>query len=64
MRRAGCTETARFPRHVSCSLTSLSQDVFETMHGPQWNITGNLKDLDVTDRLGALDLPVLVISGR
>jgi L-proline amide hydrolase len=34
------------------------------MQGPEWNVTGNLKDWDVTDRLGELDLPVLVTSGR
>ncbi len=34
------------------------------MQGPEWNVTGNLKDWDVTARLGQLDLPVLVTSGR
>src|SRR4029450_8316310 len=29
-----------------------------------WKVTGNLKDWDVTARLGQLDLPVLVTSGR
>jgi proline-specific peptidase len=52
------------PDHVRRSLMSLSEDVFETMHGPQWNVTGNLKDWDVTTRLGELDPPVLVTAGR
>jgi pimeloyl-ACP methyl ester carboxylesterase len=30
----------------------------------EWNVTGNLKDWDVTAALGQLDLPVLVTSGR
>jgi pimeloyl-ACP methyl ester carboxylesterase len=34
------------------------------MQGPEWNVIGNLKDWDVTARLGELDLPVLVTSGR
>ena len=34
------------------------------MQGPEWNVTGNIKDWDVTARLGELDLPVLVTSGR
>jgi L-proline amide hydrolase len=34
------------------------------MQGPEWNVTGNLKDWDVSARLGELDLPVLVTSGR
>ncbi len=34
------------------------------MQGPEWNVTGNLRDWDVTARLGQLDLPVLVTSGR
>jgi pimeloyl-ACP methyl ester carboxylesterase len=33
------------------------------MQGPEWNVTGNLKGWEVTDRLGELDLPVLVTSG-
>lgn len=43
---------------------NLSDDVYETMDGPQWNVTGNLKNWDFTARLGELDLPVLVTSGR
>ena len=34
------------------------------MWGTEWNITGNLKDWDVTARLGELDMPVLITSGR
>ena len=46
------------------SLTTISEDVYGTMQGPEWNVTGNLRDWDVTSRLGELALPVLVTSGR
>ena len=46
------------------SANNLSEDVYATMQGPEWNVTGNLKDWDVTARLGELDLPALVTSGR
>jgi proline-specific peptidase len=54
-----------FPAHLVRSVANLSQDVYQTMCGPaEWKVTGNLKDWDVTARLGQLDLPVLVTSGR
>jgi proline-specific peptidase len=53
-----------FPDHVMRSFTNVSEDVYATMQGPEWNVTGILKDWDVTARLGELDLPVLVTSGR
>ncbi len=53
-----------FPDHVMRSLTNLREEVYGTMQGPEWNVTGNLKDWDVTDRLGELALPVLITSGK
>lgn len=53
-----------FPEHVMRSFSNLSEDVYGTMQGPEWNVTGNLRDWDVTARLGELELPVLVTSGR
>ena len=53
-----------FPDHVMRSFMNLNEDVYGTMQGSEWNVTGNLKDWDVTARLGELDLPVLVTSGR
>lgn len=54
-----------WPEHLLRSFADLRQDVYEIMWGPaEWNVTGNLKDWDVTARLGELDLPVLVTSGR
>lgn len=34
------------------------------MQGPEWNVTGRLKDWDVTDRLTEIAVPALVTSGR
>ena len=45
------------------SFMNLSEDVYATMQGPEWHVTENLRDWDVTARLGELDLPVLVTSG-
>jgi proline-specific peptidase len=53
-----------WPEHVMRSFMNLREEVYGTMQGPEWNVTGNLKDWDVTARLGELDLPVLVTSGR
>jgi pimeloyl-ACP methyl ester carboxylesterase len=46
------------------SVNNISEDVYATLQGLEWNVTGNLKDWDVTARLGELDLPALVTSGR
>lgn len=59
-----CRLDLPWPDHVMRSFMNLSEDVYGTMQGPEWNVTGNLKSWDVTDRLGELDLPVLVTSGR
>ena len=53
-----------FPEHVLRSFTNMREEIYATMQGPEWNVTGNLKNWDVTDRLGELDLPVLITSGR
>jgi proline-specific peptidase len=52
------------PDHVMSSFMNGNDVIYGTMQGPEWNVTGNLKDWDVTARLGELDLPVLVTSGR
>lgn len=53
-----------FPGHVMRSFMSLREDVYGTMQGPEWNLTGNLKDWDVTARLGKLYPPVPITSDR
>jgi proline-specific peptidase len=53
-----------FPEHVMRSFMNMREEIYGAMQGPEWNVTGNLKDWDVSDRLGELDLPVLITSGR
>ncbi|MGP3684507.1 proline iminopeptidase-family hydrolase [Streptomyces sp. IBSNAI002] len=53
-----------WPDHLVRSLENWRPDVYEAMWGAEWHLTGNLKNWDVSARLGELDLPVLVTSGR
>ena len=46
-----------YPEHVLRSFLSISADVYEIMQGPEWHVTGNLKDWDVTARLGEIGCP-------
>jgi proline-specific peptidase len=40
-------------------------EVYHIMWGPsEWCVTGTLKDWDITDRLGEIQVPTLVIGGR
>ena len=53
-----------YPEPVMRSFSNPNMDVYATMQGPEWNVTGNLRDWDVTARLGELELPLLVTWGR
>jgi proline-specific peptidase len=53
-----------FPEHVIRSFTNMREEIYAIMQGPEWNVMGNLKHWDVTERLGELALRVLVTSGR
>src|SRR5262245_29898447 len=53
-----------WPDHVMRSFMNVREDIYGIMQGPEWTVTGNLKDWDVTKRLGELELPVLITSGR
>ena len=53
-----------WPDHLMRTFTGLREEIYGAMWGTEWNITGNLKDWDVTARLGELDMPVLITSGR
>ena len=53
-----------WPDHLMRTFTGLREEVYGAMWGVDWNITGNLKDWDVTACLGELDVPVLITSGR
>jgi proline-specific peptidase len=40
-------------------------EVYHSMNGPsEFHVIGTLKDWDITDRLGQIDVPTLVFSGR
>jgi L-proline amide hydrolase len=59
-----CRLDLPWPDHLMRSFNNLNEKIYGTMQGPEWNVTGNLKDWDVSARLGELNLPVLVTSGR
>jgi len=52
------------PAGVQASLRALNPAIYRAMVGTGLTFTGNMAGWDVIDRLGDLDLPVLVTSGR
>jgi L-proline amide hydrolase len=54
------------PDLVWASLAEHEQNehIYAVMQGPEWNVTGRIKDWDVTDRLAEITVPTLVTSGR
>jgi proline-specific peptidase len=58
-----CRLDLPWPDHLMRSFNNLNQEIYGTMQGPEWKVTGNLRDWDVSARLGEIDLPVLVTSG-
>jgi L-proline amide hydrolase len=53
------------PEILERARAKFGKQVYETMWGPnEFTVSGTLKDWDVTDRLGEIDLPVLITSGR
>jgi pimeloyl-ACP methyl ester carboxylesterase len=62
--RHGC-RIVPFPMPAVRTIAAMNRKVYETMWGPsEFFATGNLKDWDVTSRLGEIDIPTLLISGR
>lgn len=62
--RHGCRITP-LPMPALRTFAAMNRKVYETMWGPsEFLATGNLKDWDVTDRLGEIEVPTLLISGR
>ena len=54
-----------FPMPALRTFAAMNRKVYETMWGPsEFFATGNLKDWDVTVRLGEIDVPTLLVSGR
>jgi proline-specific peptidase len=53
------------PPALAQSRRQSSRQVYETMWGPtEFTVTGTLKEWDVIDRLGEIELPTLITSGR
>jgi proline-specific peptidase len=56
-----------WPEYVSRGFDNIAAnpEVYHTMNGPsEFHVVGLIKDWDITDRLGEIDVPTLVISGR
>jgi L-proline amide hydrolase len=56
-----------FPDCLNRSFAQMTADptVYHAMNGPsEFHVIGSLRDWDVTPKLGAVSVPVLVISGR
>jgi proline-specific peptidase len=51
---------------VECfQLLEANPEVYHSMNGPsEFHVIGTIKDWDITDRLGEIDVPTLVFSGR
>jgi proline-specific peptidase len=53
------------PEALLRARAKFGKQVYETMWGPnEFTVTGTLKDWDVIDRLGEIELPTLITSGR
>jgi proline-specific peptidase len=54
-----------WPEAVELSFEQMGTESYMAMNGPsEFNITGIIKDWDVTDELGTVEVPVLAIAGR
>lgn len=54
-----------YPKSLAFSFDHFNEEVYATLWGPnELEITGTLKDMDLTPQLGKLTLPVLITAGR
>jgi proline iminopeptidase len=54
-----------WPEELEYSFAELGEDSYVAMNGPsEFNITGVIKDWDVTGEIQRIDAPVLVLAGR
>jgi L-proline amide hydrolase len=56
-----------WPDYVVASFEAMESDptVYGTMNGPtEFTVVGTIKDFDITDRLGEIEVPVLLVSGE
>jgi L-proline amide hydrolase len=57
--------TDAWPDGLNRSFAKFNPEIYNTMQGPnEFVITGTLKDWEISDRLGEIDVPTLVTSGR
>jgi L-proline amide hydrolase len=64
--RAHVCRTDPWPDFVQRTFTLLDEDptVYRTMNGPtEFTVVGTIRDFDVTERLGEIEVPVLLVSG-
>ena len=57
----------QWPEEVNRSFALMEADptVYGTMNGPsEFHVVGTIADWDITDRLGEIDVPTLLVSGR
>jgi L-proline amide hydrolase len=55
-----------WPDAVARSFEAMEADptVYGTMNGPtEFTVVGTIKDFDITDRLGEIEVPILLVSG-
>ncbi|HEX9036676.1 MAG TPA: proline iminopeptidase-family hydrolase [Ktedonobacterales bacterium] len=53
------------PNFVQRAFDTISPEVYGTMNGPsEFHVIGTLKDWDITRRLGEINVPTLLLSGR
>jgi proline-specific peptidase len=54
-----------WPEGLERSFAEAGYQVYETMNGPsEFTVVGTIKDWDLTERLGKIDLPTLLVGGR
>lgn len=54
-----------WPEPLTRAFAGMGQDVYATMwDGPQFRPQGTLRDVDLTDRLPAIEVPVLLVHGE
>jgi proline iminopeptidase len=54
-----------WPDGLERSFAEIGPDVYTTMNGPsEFTVTGTFKDWDVTERLGEIEVPTLVLGGE
>jgi L-proline amide hydrolase len=56
-----------WPPEVNATFDALDEDptVYHTMNGPsEFHVIGSLRDWSIVDRVAAIDVPTLLISGR